>query len=172
MTSRAHSYSLPSLDVCKRQAACNNLQSYTISDSTNGQHLQLSSVRGRKWHWSPPTEKSRWETLRDVPCWNQLRQRETNCGFMMNEALKIAQGTRDKRITPSRYGNSIYGSERRTEEESTLTIEGHKRTQEEVSEWTENNLKVRRAQSLYYTFSTSISYHSHINSFSKLVGFL
>lgn len=39
-------------------------------------------------------EKQR-ETLRDVPCWNQLRQREANSGFMMHEALKIAQGTMD-----------------------------------------------------------------------------
>lgn len=32
-------------------------------------------------------------------------QREANSGLVMNEALKIAQGMREKKITPSRYGN-------------------------------------------------------------------
>lgn len=42
---------------------------------------------------------------------------------MMNETLKITQGIRDKKITPSRYGNSICGNERYTgEAENALTI--------------------------------------------------
>lgn len=45
----------------------------------------------------------------------------------MNETLKTAQGIRDKRITPGRYGNSISGNERHTgEAENTLTIRGIK----------------------------------------------
>lgn len=60
--------------------------------------------------------------------------KERHTGFMMNEALKIAQGMRDKRIIPSRCGNSICGNERHTEAKSTLTIPEYKRTQEVVLE--------------------------------------
>lgn len=35
-----------------------------------------------------------------------LESAQAKRGFLMNEALNIAQGTRDKRITPSRCGNS------------------------------------------------------------------
>lgn len=80
-------------------------------------------------------EKQR-ETLRDVPCWNQLRQREANSGFMMHEALKIAQGTMDTK------GSLLAGEETppvamagtHTHTESTLTIQEYRRTQEEVLE--------------------------------------
>lgn len=57
------------------------------------------------------SEKTGWETTRDAPCWNQPRQREANCGFMMNMTLKVAKGIQDKRTTPYRYGNSIYYNE-------------------------------------------------------------
>ena len=53
----------------------------------------------------------------------------------MNETLKIAQGIRDKRITPGRYGNSICDSETHTgEAENTRkikTIKEHRKGFEE-----------------------------------------
>lgn len=146
MTSRVHSYSLSSLDVCKRQAACSNLQNYTTNDSKE-LHFSIET-----WTWSTSSaqfskndtdhhkEKQR-ETLRDAPRWNQLRQRKAKSGFMMHEALKIAQATRDKRITPGRWGNSSCGNGRHTHTESTLTIREYQRTQEEVLQWVKNNLR-------------------------------